>query len=69
MEFHIKDTVCPGCGEMAMQVNLADLPDSKAIRCNECEREWFLDDIRKMLETWPLVMAWIESAPGMAKGK
>lgn len=55
---------CPRCGEKAtISINLANLTEEDACKCNECEGEFGVDNIRYLLLQWTPVIQWISQAP------
>jgi hypothetical protein len=60
---------CPMCGaeEAAIAVNLWRLGDNgqDAFICGECDNEFSVNVIRKFLERWTPVLAWLHAAPAM----
>lgn len=64
MAFNVSETPCPACGETAVRIHLAELPDGDcAVSCGECEREFSLAAIRDTVDKWAGVLAWLDKAP------
>lgn len=52
---------CPKCLEDAtISLNLADMDTCK---CDSCEEEFTLDNIRDIMKKWAPVLKWLDAAP------
>lgn len=51
---------CLSCGEICdIYLNISDMD---TFECKECDGTWELEDVRKSIDEWTRVLAWIESA-------
>lgn len=53
---------CLLCGEADASVSL-DIADMQTVKCNACDGETTIDDIRETLATWRRVIDWVDQAP------
>jgi len=53
---------CPLCGEQQATIEL-HLSDLDTCHCLECDNEFTLADVRKLIASWQAVLCWIDSAP------
>lgn len=54
--------ICPMCQE---ENTLAlNLDDCATLRCRDCEEEVTVSDLRKRVEQYGRILAWIDSIPG-----
>lgn len=51
---------CPRCGEESTYVHLDDVC---SVRCGECNEEITLDELRRLVDSWSAVLAWLDTAP------
>jgi uncharacterized protein (DUF983 family) len=51
---------CPRCGEQSTYVHLDDV---RTIRCGGCNEEITLDELRRLVDAWSAVLAWLDTAP------
>jgi uncharacterized protein (DUF983 family) len=51
---------CPRCGEEAVYVDLFNVG---SVRCGECNEERTLKQLRRLVDGWSAVLAWLDTAP------
>lgn len=44
---------------------LLDLEDTSKFECGDCDESFSADDVRKLLNGWATVLAWIDLAPAV----
>lgn len=58
---------CPMCGnaEACINVHLGDLADAEtdAFDCRECGETFGTREVRRFIERWTAVLAWLEQVP------
>ena len=62
---------CPMCGDVKARIalRLARLGDGDEIRCEECDAEFGLAEIRDLIEKWSKVIAWVDAIPQFGADK
>jgi hypothetical protein len=55
---------CPICGEEGSTLSVI-LEDVSSFRCGTNDCEFTTDDIRKLVNGWQAVLAWVETAPAL----
>ena len=57
---------CPKCGaEATVSIDLDNLTAADVCKCNECDEEFGLADVRAWMARWQKVLAWIDLAPAL----
>lgn len=54
-------TVCPKC--MLDCYIVVRIDDGDTVRCEECEEEYSVADVRAMIESWGPLLAWFDAHP------
>jgi hypothetical protein len=60
------DLACIKCGEECC-LSL-DLNDLETVRCPECDNEYTLEEVRKVIGQWARLLAWVDLAPARQPG-
>jgi hypothetical protein len=53
---------CPMCGNQEAVIHL-NLADADGCKCQECDEEFTIDDVRGLIEKWTKVIKWVEMMP------
>jgi uncharacterized protein (DUF983 family) len=51
---------CPRCGKETVFVELSDV---SSVRCWDCNEELTLEELRRLVNGWSAVLAWLATAP------